>query len=248
MKPFFSMVYYGCLQVVRARVAALFFAGGLVLVAFSVLLEEIAAGQNGRAIVALGLAGISLVTSVLAGVLPLILIRGQLDSRQAYILLTRPVGRPMFVVAYFIVTALVVVTGVFVFSLVLGGLSVFYEGEPFTTVVAAGVFGSLGAILLAAVSTLASVTTTSMTSVVIVGLFFILGRLAPELAALAHRGGQYSVVLDVLSRFLPDLGRFRWLELAGSGDNAPAAALYCFCYVAGLLLIAALSFQSKDLH
>ena len=135
MKPFFSMVYYGCLQVVRARVAALFFAGGLVLVAFSVLLEEIAAGQNGRAIVALGLAGISLVTSVLAGVLPLILIRGQLDSRQAYILLTRPVGRPMFVVAYFIVTALVVVTGVFVFSLVLGGLSVFYEGEPFTTVV-----------------------------------------------------------------------------------------------------------------
>ncbi len=242
------LVYYGCVQLARARIASVFLVGGLMLVGFSVLLEEIAAGQAGRALVHIGLAAISLVTSGLAAVLPILSVRGELDNRHAHVLLTRPIPRSFFVIARFAATVVVVVAAALLFSLVLGALSVVYHGEPFVVVVAAGLYGSLGAVLLAAVSTLASVATTSVTSIVIVSLIFVLGRLTPELAELAQRGGPSAPVLDALARVLPDLGRFHWFDIASAGDSVGAGLLYCCTYATFLITVASTVMGGKDLH
>ena len=247
MRPLLALTLYGCLQLVRARIAAFFFAGGLMVVGFSVLLEEFAAGKSGRALVYIGLAAISLVTSVLAAVLPVVIVRGELDNRHAHILLTRPIPRSLFVIARFLSTSIVVAAAALLFSVILGALSVVYGGEPFGTVVVAGLFGCLGAILLAAVSTLASVATSAVTAIVIVGLFFVLGRLTPELAALALRGGARGPLFELLSRALPDLGRFQWFDVVAAGDSPGAAVLYFLTYVAFLITIASVLMREKDL-
>jgi ABC-type transport system involved in multi-copper enzyme maturation permease subunit len=247
------LTWTGFLQLLRTRVYLNILVAGMFLVGASLLFDELSGGAGGRVLLDIGVGFTAIVVAALAGVLAITALTRDLETKQAHLVLSRPVARWHFIVARFLTTALLIVVA----NLVLGGLLAILllaSGAPHAGIaLAACLFASLEGFILAAIAIFFGTGSSSTMSAVFTTTLFLLGRLTGEMAIVIERGslGAATPVLQVGYAVLPHLPAFDLTPLAHGSGPSPAelatTALYGIAYAGAFLAAATFRFSRRDL-
>ena len=253
MRATLTLAAAGVLDFARSRIFAVIIAAGAALVVAALVLEELAASQEGRVLADLGLAFISIVAATVAGIAPLSTVAREIQTRQVHLVLARPVSRTSYVIARLLAcTVLIVIVNV-ILGAILAGLLAVTGGEHVGVVLAAAVFASFEAIIISSFALLFGVRSSVAVSSLLLVLVFVLGRLSGPLDEVITRklDGSAETLALLLARVLPALDRFDLTPLLhGAPVDALAlarSAAYAAFYVAALVALTAWRLQRRDL-
>jgi Cu-processing system permease protein len=247
------LTWAGFLQLLRTRVYLNILVAGVFLVGAALLFDKLSAGVGGRVLLDVGTAFVSLVVAALASVIAITALVRDLETKQAQLVLSRPVSRTEFLLARFLTTALLVVVANLVLGLLLAMLLVGTASPNAGLAVAVCLFASFEGFILAAIAIFFGTGSSSTMSAVFTTTLFLLGRLTGEMAIVIERGslGAATPVLQAAYTVLPHLGAFDLTSLA-HGDSVSATdiamtALYGIAYTGAFLAAAAFRFSRRDL-
>ncbi len=254
MKPIVALAVAGFFDFVRSRIFATIFAAGIALVIASLVFQELAASQESRVLIDVGLAFIALVSVALAAIVPLSTVAREIDTRQVHLVLARPISRAAYVSARFLASAaLIVITNVALGAVLAGLLVVTGAANDAPTVLLAAIFNSFEALIIVSFAILFGVNSSVAVSSLLIILVFILGRLAYALDAVitAKLDGTTEQLALLATRLLPAFGRFDLTPaLHGvplDGASLLRSAAYGLVYAAAVLSLAAWRLQKRDL-
>jgi ABC-type transport system involved in multi-copper enzyme maturation permease subunit len=247
-----AVAWTGFLQLVRSRVYLNILVAGAGLIIAALAFDELSAGAGGRVLFDVGLSFISLVVAALSGTIAITAITRELETKQAHLVLARPISRSEFVVARFLTAALLVVLANAVLGALLAGLIVVVKGPNASLAFGACMFASFEGFILAAIATFFGVGSSSPMSAVFTTTLFVAGRLTTEMNGLIERGvfGPATPVVKAAYAVLPHLPAFDLSPMAHGVDLAsslPATAAYGVAYTAAFLVAAAIRFSRRDL-
>lgn len=247
-------------EAVRDKVLYVIVFFGVIGLAGTEALAEMALYENERLVRDLGLAGANLVAILVAIFLGVTLLHREIDRRTIYTVLAKPIGRWQFVVGKFAGMAATLLTLCALLAGVVAILLAVQRSSFDGAMARATVLSALEVLVVVAVATLFSAWTRPFLS----GLFtlgvFVLGRAAEDLGALASRaGGILGPVVRVLHLVAPNLNLLyvSGYEVEGRhvSVHGPAfvdwayvghAAGYAGLYIAGALAAAVLLFRKRD--
>lgn len=252
LRNIWALGWSGFIQLLRSRIYLNILVGGVSLVVASLAFDELSAGEGGRVLFDVGLAFIALLVAVLAMVVSITSLTRELETKQAHLLLARPIARGELVVGRFLTTALLIVFS----NLVLGALLallLWSVGAPGSgAALAACLFASLEAFVVAALALFFGVGSSSTMSAVFTTTLFLAGRLTGELHALILAGkfAGATPVLKAVYALLPhlaavDLTYLRRAQLDGPG--VVDGAVYALLYTAAFLAFAVFRINRRDL-
>lgn len=260
MTSLIRLTLSGFLQLLRSRVYLNILVAGVALVVAALLFDELGGGAGGRVLLDVGPAFVALVVATLAGVLAITGLTRDIETKQAHLVLSRPVARWQFVVARFLTTALLIVlTNVLLGALIAGLLVLTAAPAPFASVAfVTCVFASLEAFIIAAIAIFFGTGSSSTMSAVFTATLFLLGRLTGEMAVIIERGTfpAATPVLKIVYAALPHLTAFDLTKLAHAGDGDDGAmsaadialtGVYGLTYAGAFLAAAAFRFTRRDL-
>ncbi len=256
MTPILAVFVAGTRELLRSRVYLNLLAGGFLLVFGAWVFAELAPDQADEILIDVGLAFLSLMTAVLAGVLGIVTVTRDIETREVHSVVARPVPRATFVVGRFLTLAALVLVSNLVLGLVLSGLLLTVGADGAGRLWFAAQFASGEGIIVAAVAVMFGVASSSTTSALFVGGTFLLSRLLPTFAALIESdrfGALGSQVATVMYTVLPQLFRFdlsAWVRGETAADPAAWAMslLYAAVYVGAMLALATLRFARRELR
>lgn len=247
------LTWIGFLQLLRTRVYLNVLVAGVFLVGAALAFDKLSAGAGGRVLLNVGTAFVALVVAVLASVIAITALVRDLETKQAHLVLARPVSRSEVLLARFLTTALLVVLANAILGALLAGLLVGTGSEHAGVALVSCLFASFEGFILAAIAIFFGTGSSSTMSAIFTTTIFLLGRLTGEMAAVIERGslGAATPILKVAYTLLPHLGAFDITALATS--NGPSAAematraLYALAYAGAFLAAAAYRFSRRDL-
>ncbi|MBK8576017.1 MAG: ABC transporter permease [Elusimicrobia bacterium] len=252
MRSILAIARYTFLQQFRNRLYLVVVLFGLLLVAASLLFGALAGDQEVRVILDFGLVTaeiFGLATAVFGAVT---LVVEEMESKTIYLILTRPLPRPFYVLGRFLglllaVGASMAVMEVFHFSLL------FMKGwTPDPAVFAALPMMGLKIMVMTALSLLCSLTFTSApTATVFSILFWVLGHFGNEIRFMADRAGQWAKVAgELFCAVLPNLSLLNArdvIDLPGFGLTPLLyGAGYALLYTLACLALSAALFSKKE--
>lgn len=240
----------GFLQLVRTRVYLNIIVAGVALVGAALAFDKLAAGEGGRVLFDVGCAFISLIVAALAGTVAISAVTRELESKQAHLVLARPVGRAEFVVGRFLTTMLLVVLANLLLGILLSLLLLFTGGGHFGLALGACLYASFEGFIIAAVATFFGVSSSSTMSAVFTVTIFVLGRLTGELEMLLERGVFHHAtpLARVVYFVLPHLPAFDLTPMWHGGSvDLVKGALYGTAYTVFFLGAASVRFSRRDL-
>ena len=244
----------GFLQLWRTRIYLNLLVASVVLVGTALALDELAAGEGGRVLLDLGLAFIALMTSATAGVVAVVSITRDIETRQIHLFLARPISRAEFVLGRFTTVALLVLLTTTLLTSLLATIVFVVSDAPVLPVFTAGVFSSMEALIIAAIAILFGTGSSSSMSAVFTTTVFVLGRLTLALRELLDAGkldnarGLFEGVYAVLPHFSAfDLSAWARGSAAVDAGEVFSAALYGVLYIAALLALAVWRLTRRDL-
>jgi ABC-type transport system involved in multi-copper enzyme maturation permease subunit len=242
-------------RAIRSRVYLALVAFCLGLIGLSRLMESLTFTAEARIITDVGLAGIAVVSALLAILLSVDAISGEIEKKTATILFSKPVSRGQFILGSFLgvlwsIVLTVAVTGTaFVVALRLQGAPV-----PQSVLPALGFVFLESSVLVGVALFMSSFSSSTVTSVFLCLLVYVLGHLHPQLTYLARR------VPDLLARrllqlaglILPNLEYFNPRQQVAAGQTigagyAVGAAFYGGVYVTATLCLAYLILRRREL-
>ncbi|MFQ4138943.1 ABC transporter permease [Nodosilinea sp. PGN35] len=244
------------LEVIRDRIFYLVALFALLLVLARVLLPNISAGAEDKILVDLGLAGIHLLSVVVAVFVGTGLINKEIEKRTVLVLIAKPVSRAEFIVGKHLgltaVLAVLIAALGTIFVVLLGVSAV-----PFSlgSLGLALVFMTLEAALLVAVAMVFGVFTSSLLATLLTFAVYLMGHLSQDLVAFGELSQTPAVqrFTNGLYLILPDLERLNLRNAAAYGfELLPTApdlwghALYGLLYTALLLAVASLIFSRRQ--
>ncbi|MGF1570834.1 MAG: ABC transporter permease subunit [Nodosilinea sp.] len=244
------------LEVIRDRVLYLIALFALLLLAAAVLLPDISAGTADKIIMDLGLAGIHLLSVIVAVFVGTGLINKEIEKRTVLLLLAKPVSRVEFIVGKHlglsaVLTVLIAALGaIFGAVLTLKGI-VFSSGS---LALALG-FTLLEAVLLAAVALVFGVFTSSLLATLLTFATYLMGHLTQDLVGFGQISDNPALqqVTNGLYLALPDLERLNLrneavygLALLPDSLGLLSNLLYGLAYTAFLLTVATLIFSRRQ--
>jgi len=235
----------------------------IVVVAFNlgaIVVGELSINEQARVARDMGLAGISLIGSLTAIVLGVILLYGEVQRRTIYAIVTKPIARWEFVVGKYLGMALVLTVLVALFTAAMVGLLA-YQGVAVTAAVGKAVLLAWMEVLtVAAIAVFFSSFSSPFLSGVFALALFAIGRITPDLrnAAKGADAGWIRAVADATLRAVPDLHLFSvsgrtvdghvvsvHADFVSWGYLATAAG-HGFLWSAALLVLACVMFQRRD--
>jgi ABC-type transport system involved in multi-copper enzyme maturation permease subunit len=244
------------LEVIRDRILYLVALFALLLVIARVLLPEVAAGAENKILLDLGLAGIHLLSVIVAVFVGTGLINKEIEKRTVLVLIAKPVSRAEFIVGKHLgLTA--------VLAVLIAALGLFFvvlltaSGVPFSlgSLVLALGFMTLEAALLVAVAIVFGVFTSSLLATLMTFAVYLMGHLSQDIVAFGALSDNPAVqrLTNGLYLILPDLERLNLRNQAAYGWEllpSPAAlwghGLYGVLYTALLLAIAVVIFSRRQ--
>ncbi len=247
------LAWAGFLQLVRTRVFLNILVAGIALVMASLAFERMSAGEGGRVLLDIGIAFIALVVAVLAGVVSITAVTREIETKVANVVLARPLGRVEYVLGRFGTAAGLVLLANLGLGALLATVLALTGGDDAGLAFGVVMFGSLEALIVAAIAIFFGVGSSSTMSALFTATFFVLGRLSGELSLLIERGkfGGATPLLKAVHAILPHLPAFDLTPLAHGAtttaiDLAQRAA-YGLIYAAAFLAAAAWRFSRRDL-
>lgn len=236
------------LEVIRDRILYLVPLYALLMVVAAVLLPEVAAGAQNKITLDLGLAGINLISVVVAVFVGTGLVNKEIEKRTVLVLIAKPINRLEFIVGKHLglSAVLAVLIGLLTIALLVI-LSLARIGYPLTSVLVAVVFMFLEVVLLTAVAILFGVFTSSLLATLMTFSVYLVGHLSQDIVALGKLSENPGIqrVTNAVYLVLPDLERLNLKNeaiygiqaLPGSPELA-STVFYTIIYTALLLAIA----------
>lgn len=244
----------GFLQLLRSRIYLNLLVAGVALVLSALVFNELAGGDGPRVLIDLGLAFIALVTSALAGIVVIVTVTREIETKQVHHVLARPVHRAEVVLGRFLTATLLVLTSTASLGALLAVIAEINLPGTGVPVFGAAVFSSFEPLIVAAIALVFGVGSSSTMSAVFTTTVFVLGRLTLALRELLD-AGKLDVARPVLEgayAILPHFFSFdlsTWARGDGPFDAAGVAraAAYGVCYAAALLAFASFRLHRRDL-
>ena len=244
------------LEVIRDRILYLVALFALLMVMAAVLLPEVAAGAEDKILLDLGLAGIHLLSVIVAVFVGTGLINKEIEKRTVLVLIAKPVSRAAFIVGKHlgltaVLAVLIAALGI-IFMAVLTAHGVAF---PVGSVGLALVFMVLEAALLVAVAIVFGVFTSSLLATLLTFAVYLMGHLSQDIVAFGKLSDNPGVqrLTYTLYLVLPDLERLNLRNEAVYGmgllPTAPELwghGLYGLLYTALLLTVAIAIFSRRQ--
>jgi ABC-type transport system involved in multi-copper enzyme maturation permease subunit len=244
------------LEVIRDRILYLVALFALLMVMAAVLLPEVAAGAEDKILLDLGLAGIHLLSVIVAVFVGTGLINREIEKRTVLVLIAKPVSRAAFIVGKHlgltaVLAVLIAALGI-IFMAVLTANGVAF---PVGSVGLALVFMVLEAALLVAVAIVFGVFTSSLLATLLTFAVYLMGHLSQDIVAFGKLSDNPGVqrLTNTLYLVLPDLERLNLRNEAVYGmgllPTAPELwghGLYGLLYTALLLTVAIAIFSRRQ--
>ncbi len=263
MSSVFAIARYTIIEQIRNRLyQIILFFGGAIL-ASSLLLGALAPGHKVRVIFDLGLVMLELFGLATAVFGAVSLVTQEIESKTIYLLLTRPLRRPAYILGRFLgLVAAVSITMVAMAILhVLVMVSdrmwfqVFTADWSFWTVYPLLVFMSMGKMLItAAVALFFSLfATSSVSALVFTGFFWVAGHFGPELSFMINKTvqGPLRTVLHAAAAVFPNFQYFNFRDMYAipgfpGYEFIGWAVLYALAYAGALLTVSMILFSRKE--
>lgn len=249
-------------EALRNRVLAVLVLFAVGLMSFSLVLGELSLHEEVRVIQDIGLAGISVVGTIVALFLGINLLSKELERKTVYFVIPKPLDRWEFLLGKVmgLVATLALLT--FAMSCVLALFVTLRGGRHGVAMVRAEVLIVLELVLLTTVAALFSAFSSPYLSAMFTASLWIIGRNTLELRTFARgklNGTPLGAVLEAVARVVPDFHLF-YVSGAnlGSGDvvsihesfvswgYVAQAGLYAVAYGGTCLLVAAVLFSRRD--
>lgn len=242
-------------EAVRNKVlyVLLFFA--LVLISTGVLLSALSYVERDRILQDVGLASIRMFGVAMAIFLGVGLIHKEVDRRTIYTVLSKPVSRAEFLVGKYLGLLVTLWLQVLVMGAGFAAVSLLADA-PLTAghATAIGLAGVEVALMGAIATLFSSFSTPILSGLFSIGLYLV-GHLTRDLRELGIASGSESTanITQWLYRVLPDLESLNLSIQAVHGLPISAAEVglalvYATAYIVGLLVLATLLFQRRDLR
>ena len=226
----------------------------LALIASSAFLARLTIGQWTRLITDISLSAMHAVAVLIAVLVGVGLIAGEVDRRTAYIVLAKPIARWEFLLGKYLglVATLALNLAVMFAAMVLVLEATHYRVSDGSAAAAMLIFAETW--VLAAFAVLFSSFTTATLAAIFTFSFFVIGHLASELVFFGQKStlsiGRFAAQL--LHYTLPNLERFNLKPQAIHGVAVSVEVVlvqlgYGLAYAAALLLVAAVVFGRRDL-
>ena len=242
-------------RAIRSRVYIALVLFCLGLIGLSRLMESLTFTAEARIITDVGLAGIGVVSALLAILLSVDAISGEIERKTAAVLFSKPVSRGQFIAGSFLgvlwsIVLTVVVTGVaFVLALLLQGSPI-----PDSLVLGLGFIFLESAVLVGVALLISSFSSSTATSIFLCVLIYVLGHLHPQLGYVAGRLPDLFArrLLRISTLILPNLEYFNIRHHITTGHPidsgyAVGATLYGAVYVTITLFLAYLILRRREL-
>jgi len=240
-------------EVLRERIVLVLAVFGVALVAASQVLSPLALGEGKKVVTDFGLAGSSLLATLLAVFLGSTLLHKELDRRTIYAVMAKPIRRAEFLVGKFL--GLWTTTGFLLAGMtlmVLALLTVVHRETPWV------LLGSLVLTLMelgivtAFVIFFSSFTTPGLTAFFTLGVI-VTGNFAEQILYFGGQGEAQTlaVVTGALYWIVPHLATFNVRGMVTHGIAVPPeriafAVAYALLYMGALLTVAGAIFERKD--
>jgi ABC-type transport system involved in multi-copper enzyme maturation permease subunit len=226
----------------------------VLLIGSSIFVAQLTIGQWDRIILDMGLAAIELSGVLVAVLLGVGLVAGEVERRTVFPTLARPIGRGGFLVGRYLGLLAMLALNVLVMTCALAAVLRYAGYGLSATTLAATFLILLELAIIAAVAVFFGSFTTPILASAFSLSVFLIGHLLSDLKSFQQRnpGALAKALTSVFYRILPDLELFNLKtnaanELPVPHGLVPAATLYGACYAGVLLLLAIAIFSRRDL-
>lgn len=254
MTRIFSVAFNTFRELARSRILYLLLVFSLLLIAGSSLLVQLSIGQWSRIVLDVGLATVHLAGVLVAVMVGVGLIAGEVQRKTVYVVLAKPLPRWQFVVGRYLGLVAVLALLVAVMGASIAGVLV-YVKEPVSSTLSQALFlVFMEQALVAAIAVLFSAfSTPTLATIFSLGLFLV-GHTTGELAHFAKQSeGAMGMVLLGFSKVFPNL---ELLNIKSQAANLlpvePAyvgtSAAYALLWSGALLVGASFIFARRDLR
>lgn len=252
MRSILAIARYTFLQQFRNRLYLVVVLFGLLMVAASLLFGALAGDQEVRVILDLGLVTaelFGLATAVFGAVM---LVVEEMESKTIYLILTRPLPRPFYVLGRFLGLLLAVGASMVLMEILHFSILFFKGWKPDPAVFAALPMMGLKVMVMTSLSLLCSLTFTSApTATVFSILFWVLGHFGSEIRYMAEKSGHAAKNLaEILCAVLPNLSLLNARDLIDMPGFGLAPLLhgagYAALYTLACLALSSALFSKKE--
>jgi ABC-type transport system involved in multi-copper enzyme maturation permease subunit len=198
-------------EVIRDRVLYLIGFFTLALVALAILIPEVAAGNENKIIIDVGLAVINLLGLAIAVFVGTALINKEIEKRTVYVLIAKPVSRAEFVVGkHWGLSAVLAVLIAAMTLIFMGILSLKQFDYPVPSIVLTAVFQFLELSLVAGIAILFGAFTSSLLAMMLTVAVYLMGNFSRDIVTLGNLADNPGIrqLTQNLYLILPDLSRF----------------------------------------
>ena len=240
-------------EATRDRVLAGVVIAGVVLIVGTQALGPLALGEGMRLTVDLGLTAISMLGLLIVLLVGTSLVAKEIERRTIYNLLSRPIGRPAYLVGKWVglSAALWVVAGSLGLAL-WGVLALRGHADQAPVILESAYLAGLELTVITALAVLFSALSTPVLSALYTLGAYAVGQWSWDLREFAHQfPAGLGTTMSVMANLVPNLPMFNMRSLAAHGElTTPAhlalATLYAAVYSGCLLALAAAAFESRD--
>ncbi len=242
-------------ETVRDRVFLVSLLFAVLLIASSVVVSPLAAGEQDRVIKNMGLASISAIGLFLAIFVGASLVHREVERRTIYTLLSRPVSRGEYVIGKYVGIVLTLALNVGSMALLFSALVYFYLDSLSVAHIAAIYLIGVELAVVASASILFSVLSSPVLGALFTLALYFIGHLAGDIGTFAEMipSRPAALLCKGVSTILPHLTLFDVKGMAVYGKSVEpglllSATLYAIGYIAPLLFLAVILFRRKDLQ
>jgi len=240
-------------EAIRDRVVAGVVTAGIAVIIATQLLRGLALGEGFRLTIDLGLTSISVFGLLIVLLVGTSLVAKEIERRTIYNLLSRPIGRPAYLVGKWLglTGTLWVVAGSLTLALWVV-LALRGHGGTGLVVLEAAYLAGLELSVVTALAVLFSALSTPVPSALYTLGFYMVGQWSWDLRDFARQfPAGLGSVLRIVADVVPNLPVFNMRTLAAHGEAAPfyhvaLATLYALVYCGCVLSLAAAAFESRD--
>jgi len=241
-------------EAIRDRILYLFVGFAIIMVISTKLFGMLTVGDESKIVKDIGLAAMQFFSMLIAVMMSLLLISREVDNRTVFNILSKPVRRWQFILGKYLGLVAIVAVNLLLITAVLVVMVLIYTGQFDPMLVFAAAMTMLEMSVLAAFATLFAVLTRPILGSLMTLAMFIVGHTSADLWMLTRQlpGTFTRAVITAVYYLVPNLERFNFkTEVVHDLPIQPAAVgwavVYASAFVAALLFLAALRFQTKDL-
>lgn len=240
-------------QTIRQRLFLNILVFGIGMVIFAMVVSNITFGYPDRVVRSIGLSGVNIATNLLALLVGVSLVHGEIDKKTLFVVLTRPVPRWTYVVGRYLGLVIALLGVVAGFGLVFFAMLLYVNGTPsYQDIVALGMSFVEACVLGGFAVVLSSFSSPSLSAGIGLGFWIACSSTDDLVKLTAQADAGVAGLAQGVAYVLPAFARFNFREAAAYADpvalsSVASAAGYGLIYAVGFVLLASAVLSRREM-